>query len=59
MLATEWQKWHISLADWQTDGVDVAQVKNMVIGVGDRDYSHPIGWGRIYIDDIMLTNRMP
>jgi len=39
--------------------VDVAAVKEMVIGVGDRNSPKPGGPGRIYIDDIRLTKRMP
>ncbi len=57
--ATAWQKWQIALADVQTVGVDVAAVKKMVIGVGDRNNPQPGGTGRIYIDDIRLTKRMP
>ena len=37
VLATEWQKWHIPLADLQADGVDVRSVRKMIIGIGDRD----------------------
>jgi hypothetical protein len=57
VLATEWQKWHIPLADVPAAGVDVAAVKKMCIGVGDRDNPKPGGTGRIYIDDIRLTYR--
>jgi hypothetical protein len=59
VLATQWQKWHIALAEVQAAGVDVAAVKKMVIGVGDRNNPQPSGTGRIYIDDIRLTKRMP
>jgi hypothetical protein len=59
VLATEWQKWHISLADLQAAGVDVAAVKKMIIGVGNPDNPKPGGEGLIYIDDIFVTNRMP
>ncbi len=57
--ATEWQKWHIALAAVRAAGVDVAAVKKMVIGVGDRQNPKPGGTGRIYIDDIRLTKRLP
>jgi hypothetical protein len=57
--ATVWQKWHIALAEVHAAGVDVAAVKKMVIGVGDRKNPKPGGTGRIYIDDIRLTKRMP
>jgi hypothetical protein len=59
VLATEWQKWHVTLADLQAVGVDVASVKKMYIGVGDRKNPKPGGTGTIYIDDIRLTKRMP
>jgi hypothetical protein len=59
VLATEWQKWHIPLADLQAAGVDVASVAKMIIGVGNRDNPEPGGEGLIYIDDILITNRMP
>jgi len=59
VLATEWQKWHIALGEVRAAGVDVAAVKKMVIGVGDRNNPKPGGTGRIYIDDIRLTKRMP
>jgi hypothetical protein len=39
--------------------VDPAAVKTMVIGVGDRNIPKPGGFGKIYIDDIRLTKRMP
>ena len=57
VLATQWQKWHIALAGVRAAGVDVAAVKKMVIGVGDRKNPQPGGTGRIYIDDIWLTYR--
>jgi hypothetical protein len=57
LLATEWQKWHIPLADVRGAGVDVAAVKRMYIGVGDRKNPQPGGTGTIYIDDIRLTYR--
>jgi hypothetical protein len=59
VLATEWRKWHIALADVRAAGVDVAAVQKMVIGVGERNNPKPGGTGRIYIDDIRLTKRMP
>ena len=56
--ATEWQKWHIPLAELQAAGVDVAAVEKMIIGVGEREKLQPGGEGLLYIDDILLTNRM-
>jgi len=59
VLTSEWQKWHIPLADLRVAGVDVMTVKKMYIGVGDRDNPQPGGTGIIYIDDIRLTKRIP
>jgi hypothetical protein len=59
VLATEWQKWHIPLAGARAAGVNLAAVNKLVIGVGDRQNPKPGGTGRIYIDDIRLTKRMP
>lgn len=47
------------MPDLRAAGVDVASVKKMIIGVGDRDDPQPGGDGVIYIDDIRVTNRMP
>jgi len=59
VLATEWRKWHIALGEVRAAGVDVAAVKKMVIGVGERKNPKPSDPGRIYIDDIRLTKRRP
>lgn len=57
VLATEWQKWHVALADLQGQGVDVAAVKRMIIGVGDENDRQHKRIGTVYIDDISLTSR--
>jgi len=57
VFTTQWQKWHIALADVQAVGVEAGAVKRMYIGVGDRKNPQPDGAGRIYIDDIRLTYR--
>ena len=48
--AIEWQKWMIPLSSFQA--VNLAGVKKMTIGVGDRNKSTPGGKGTIYLDDI-------
>ncbi|MHC4463585.1 MAG: GLUG motif-containing protein [Planctomycetota bacterium] len=58
VLTTEWQKWHIAFSDLQAVGVDVASVKKMYIGVGNRDNPQPGGTGKIYIDDIRATKQV-
>ena len=59
VLAIQWQKWQVPLTDLGTAGVNVAMVKKMTIGVGDRNNPQPGGSGRIYIDDIRITKRTP
>jgi len=48
-----WMEWKIALSDF--DGVNVARVKKMYIGVGDKADPKPGGAGRIYIDDIRVV----
>jgi len=50
---TEWTEWKIPLSDLA--GVNLAKVKKLYIGVGDRANPAADGSGRIYIDDIRVT----
>jgi hypothetical protein len=52
---TKWNEWQIPLGTFRDAGVDVAAVKTMFIGLGDRDVPVADGAGLIYIDDIYLT----
>jgi hypothetical protein len=45
-----WQEWTIPLSD--LSGVNLAAVKKLSIGVGDRTNPTPGGAGRLYLDDI-------
>lgn len=47
-----WMAWEIPLAEFASAGVDVAQIRAMSIGVGDRDNPTAGGSGLLYIDDI-------
>jgi len=51
--ATKWIEWRIPLSSFT--GVNLAKVKKMYIGVGDRTNPVKGGTGRIYIDDICLA----
>ncbi|HSV98535.1 MAG TPA: PA14 domain-containing protein [Sedimentisphaerales bacterium] len=53
--AIDWTQWRIPLADFATSGVDVAAIRKMYIGVGDRDNPRPSGVGVIHIDDIRVV----
>ena len=48
-----WTEWKIPLSS--LTGVNLAKVKKMYIGVGDRKNPVADGSGRIYIDDIRVT----
>jgi hypothetical protein len=48
-----WTEWKIPLNDFA--GVNLAKVKRMFIGVGDKTDPQPDGTGKLYLDDILLT----
>jgi hypothetical protein len=50
VLAIDWQQWMIPLSEFK--GVNLAAVKKMSIGIGDRARPTAGGSGLIYIDDI-------
>jgi hypothetical protein len=51
--ASEWTQWKIPLSSFAS--VNLAKVKKLYIGVGDKDAPAAGGAGRIYIDDIYVT----
>jgi hypothetical protein len=48
-----WTQWKVSLKS--LTGVNLAKVKKLTIGVGDRKNPVADGSGRVYIDDIQVT----
>lgn len=48
-----WTQWKVPLSNFA--GVNLARVKKLYLGVGDRKNPTPDGFGRIYLDDIRLT----
>jgi hypothetical protein len=53
VLTTDvWQEWTISFADF--GGVDMAAVRTIYLGVGDRDNPSAGGAGLIFIDDVQF-----
>jgi hypothetical protein len=50
---TAWTEWKIPLSSFT--GVNLAKIKAIYIGVGDRKNPSADGSGRIFIDDIRLT----
>jgi hypothetical protein len=53
VTTTTWTPWKIPLSS--LTGVNLAKVKRLYIGVGDRKNPVKGGAGRLYIDDIRLT----
>jgi len=51
---TAWTEWKIPLSDLA--GVNLAKVKRLYIGVGDKNRD---GAGLIYVDDIRVTRQEP
>ena len=55
--AATWQQWPIALSDFSAGGVNLAAIKKMYIGLGNRTSPTAGGTGKIYIDDIRLYRR--
>jgi hypothetical protein len=54
VLLDTWQEWNIDLKEVGSAGVNLASVRKVYIGVGDRDIPKLGGAGMLYIDDIRL-----
>jgi hypothetical protein len=50
-----WQQWDIPLSQFSSAGVNLASVRKMVVGVGDRTTPRPGSAGKVCVDDIRLT----
>jgi hypothetical protein len=53
IVSATWAQWKIPLSSFT--GVNLAKVKKLYVGVGDRQNPAAGGAGRIYIDDIRVT----
>jgi hypothetical protein len=51
--AVRWKEWKIPLSSLA--GVNLAKVKQITIGAGDKADPKAGGAGRIYVDDIYIT----
>lgn len=51
--AVKWARWEIPLGDFPN--VDLARVKKVYLGVGDRENPLPGEKGRLYVDDLRLV----
>jgi len=50
----DWQEWNIPLSEFSAAGVDLAHIKKMYIGLGNRTSPVAGGTGKIYVDDIAV-----
>jgi hypothetical protein len=55
VLVNEWTHWMIPLTDLSDAGANLAAIKKMFIGMGDRDNPTPAGDGLVYIDTIRVV----
>ncbi len=55
----KWVSWQIPLRAFTDAGVNMARVKKMYIGVGDKANPQKGGSGRIYVDDICVIMSAP
>ena len=53
--AATWQRWDVPLSEFMDAGVDVTAIRQMVVGIGDRDNPRPAGTGMVHFDDFWLT----
>ncbi len=53
-----WQEWNIKLTDLTADGVNLASIKKIYIGLGDKENLQAGGGeGKLFIDDIRAYQR--
>jgi hypothetical protein len=57
--AAQWTEWKIPLSQFADAGVNLAKVKTLIIGVGDKANPAAGGTGLIYVDDIALAKPAP
>ncbi|TKJ32619.1 MAG: hypothetical protein CEE38_22910 [Planctomycetes bacterium B3_Pla] len=51
-----WTRWSVDLAEFADQGVNLAGVQKIILGVGNRANSVPGGSGTMYFDDIAVGN---
>jgi regulation of enolase protein 1 (concanavalin A-like superfamily) len=58
LLLDQWAEWRIPLSEFKSQGVDLFNIKQLTIGVGDTpaqgNIRHPGGHGKFYVDQIRL-----
>ena len=54
-----WTEWSIDLTEFSDQGVNLADIKKMMLGVGDPTAPVAGGSGKMYFDDITVGNPVP
>ena len=57
--ATSWTQWNIDLTRFADQGVNLANVNSITLGLGDRNNPQAGGAGMLYFDDIRLYPPAP
>ena len=57
MTAAAWTQWKIPLSSFA--GVNLAKVKKLTVGVGNRTNPAPGGAGKLYLDDLGFGHPAP
>ncbi len=55
VTSTKWVQWEIPFSAFTDAGVNMARVKKMYIGIGDKANPKKDGTGRIFVDDIRIA----
>jgi hypothetical protein len=54
-----WTQWAVDLAEFANQGVNLAEIQKIILGLGNRDNPVAGGSGKMYIDDIEVGNPVP
>jgi hypothetical protein len=58
-LLNQWTRWNIDLQAFADQGVNLANVNTIALGLGDKNNPQPGGSGVVYFDDIRLYRPAP
>jgi len=58
-LITDWTQWNIDLQAFADQGVSLANVNTIALGLGDKTNPSAGGSGKMYFDDITVGNPIP
>jgi hypothetical protein len=59
LVNTEWQQWQVRLTTFSFGPADPTAVRQLFVGIGDRQDPQPGGEGIVYIDDVRIMSCAP